>query len=70
MLMRAHRRPPERKGKKGAAEESPEDAEETARQETPKEKTELPLHICVQSTSGHAEGGLNLTNHGLHRPQC
>lgn len=58
MLMRTHRRLSERKGKKAAAEESPEDAEETARQETPKEKTESPLHICVQSTLGRAEGEL------------
>lgn len=41
---------------RGFGRESPEDAEETARQETPKEKTVSPLHICVQSTSGCAEG--------------
>lgn len=69
MLMRMHRRPPERKEKKEAAEErereSPEDVKETARQETPKEKTESPLNICVQSTWDVLKAGLK-----PHQPQA
>lgn len=52
----AQEAPRKERKERGCQRESPEDAEETARQETPKEKTESPLHICGQSTSGCAEG--------------